>query len=197
MAGYKTQMVESISTTDEAQLVKDLRDGNPNAVTELYNAYADRIYSLVFNQVGRNHEVAQDIVQETFVAALKSAAKFRGQSKVYTWLCSIANKKVSDFYRRQKRQTKYESQKALELDQTGSNTLTPDLGESEEKHEAAKQALFSLPVHYRQVLMLKYIEEMPVLEISQIMGRSPKSIEGLLTRARKELRAKLATPSEG
>jgi RNA polymerase sigma-70 factor (ECF subfamily) len=197
MAGYKTQMVDSLSTTDEAQLVKDLRDGNPNAVTELYNAYADRIYSLVFNQVGRNHEVAQDIVQETFVAALKSAAKFRGQSKVYTWLCSIANKKVSDFYRRQKRQTKYERQKALELEQPGVSVLAPDLGESEDKHEAARQALFSLPVHYRQVLMLKYIEEMPVLEISQIMGRSPKSIEGLLTRARKELRAKLATPSEG
>jgi RNA polymerase sigma factor (sigma-70 family) len=75
--------------------------------------------------------------------------------------------------------------------------LAPDLGESEDRHEAARQALFSLPVHYRQVLMFKYVEEMPVLEISQIMGRSPKSIEGLLTRARKELRAKLATPSEG
>jgi len=103
--------------------------------------------------------VAQDIVQETFVAALKSAAKFRGQSKVYTWLCSIANKKVSDFYRRQKRQTKYERQKALELEQPGVSVLAPDLGESEDKHEAARQALFSLPVHYRQVLMLSILKK--------------------------------------
>lgn len=197
MAVNNRQMADSISKTNDAQLVKDLRRGDPRAVTELYNAYADRIYSLVFNQVDRNHEVAQDIVQETFVAALKSAAKFRGQSKVYTWLCSIANKKVSDFYRRQKRQAKYQTIKALELDQINGVALVPDPVEFEERHAVAKQALFSLPLHYRQVLILKYVEEMPVLEISQIMGRSPKSIEGLLTRAREELRAKLATPSEG
>ena len=197
MVGNNTQMVDSISKTNEAQLVKDLRRRDPIAVTELYNAYADRIYSLVFNQVDRNHEVAQDIVQETFVAALKSAAKFRGQSKVYTWLCSIANKKVSDFYRHQKRQAKYQTTKALELDQLEGEALASDAVEPEERHEVARQVLFSLPLHYRQVLILKYVEEMPVLEISQIMGRSPKSIEGLLTRARNELRAKLATRSEG
>lgn len=190
------QMADSISQ-NEAQLVKDLRRRDPMAVAELYNAYADRIYSLVFNQVDRNREVAQDIVQETFVAALKSAAKFRGHSKIYTWLCSIANKKVSDFYRRQKRQAKYQTTKALELDQLGGETLAADAGESGERQEVTRQVLFSLPLHYRQVLILKYVEEMPVLEISQIMGRSAKSIEGLLTRARNELRTKLDTRSEG
>lgn len=190
------QMADSISK-NEAQLVNDLRRRDPMAVAELYNAYADRIYSLVFNQVDRNREVAQDIVQETFVAALKSAAKFRGHSKIYTWLCSIANNKVSDFYRRQKRQAKYQTTKALELDQLGGEALAADAAESGEKQEVARQVLFSLPLHYRQVLILKYVEEMPVLEISQIMGRSPKSIEGLLTRARNELRDKLATRSEG
>jgi len=192
----KAQMADSISK-DEAQLVKDLRRRDPMAVAELYNTYADRIYSLVFNQVDRNREVAQDIVQETFVAALKSAARFRGHSKIYTWLCSIANKKVSDFYRHQKRQAKYQTTKALELDQLGGETLAADPGESGERQEVTRQVLFSLPLHYRQVLILKYVEEMPVLEISQIMGRSPKSIEGLLTRARNELRDKLTTRSEG
>jgi len=196
-ARYNMPMADSIAKTNEAQFIKDLRRGDPGAVTELYNTYADRIYSLVFHQVGRNHEVAQDIVQETFVAALKSAAKFRNQSKVYTWLCSIANKKVSDFYRRQKRQAKYQTMKALEADQIGSDTLAADFAETGEKQADARQALSTLPLHYRQVLILKYVEEMPVLQISKIMGRSPKSIEGLLTRARKELRVKLAIPSEG
>ena len=189
-------MADSTSTIDNAQFIKDLRRGDPSAVTELYNTYADRIYSLVFNQVGRDHDAAQDIVQETFVAALKSVAKFRNKSKIYTWLCSIANNKVADFYRRRKRQNKYQT-KALEPDQISSDTLAPDSVESEERQEDARQALSSLPLHYRQVLILKYVEEMPVLEISKIMERSPKSIEGLLTRARKELRARLAIPSEG
>lgn len=196
MATNNRQMADSISQ-NEAQLVQDLRRRDPIAVAELYNAYADRIYSLVFNQVGRNREVAQDIVQETFVAALKSAAKFRGHSKIYTWLCSIANKKVSDFYRRKKRQAKYQTTKALELDQIGSEAPAADPGDSGGMQNVTRQVLLSLPLHYRQVLILKYVEEMPVLEISQIMGRSPKSIEGLLTRARNELRTKLATQSEG
>jgi len=196
-AVYNTLMADSISKTNEAQFIKDLRRRDPGAVAQLYNTYADRIYSLVFHQVGRNHEVAQDIVQETFVAALKSATKFRNQSKVYTWLCSIANNKVSDFYRRQKRQAKYQTMEALEADQIGDETLAADFAETGERQADARQALSSLPLHYRQVLILKYVEEMPVLQISKIMGRSPKSIEGLLTRARKELRAKLAIPSEG
>jgi len=196
MAVNNRQTVDSISK-DEAQLVKDLRRRDPMAVAELYNTYADRIYSLVFNQAGRNREVAQDIVQETFVAALKSAARFRGHSKIYTWLCSIANNKVSDFYRHQKRQAKYQTTKALELDQLGSEALAANFVEPGERQEVTRQVLFSLPLHYRQVLILKYVEEMPVLEISQIMGRSPKSIEGLLTRARNELRDKLTTRSEG
>ena len=196
MTVYNTPMADFTSTIDDAQFIKDLRRGDPRAVTRLYNTYADRIYSLVFHQVGRDHDVAQDIVQETFVAALKSVAKFRNQSKIYTWLCSIANKKVVDFYRRQKRQAKYQTMKALEAEQIGQETLAAAT-ESTERQEMAQQALLGLPLHYRQVLILKYVEEMPVLQISKIMERSPKSIEGLLTRARKELRARLATPSEG
>jgi len=197
IAKLNKQMADSTTKTDDAQFIQDLRSRDPDAVTELYNTYADRIYSLVFNQVGRNHEVAQDIIQEAFVAALKSAPKFRGQSKVYTWLCSIVNKKVSDFYRRQKRQAKYQTVEPLEADKISSDPPAPDAVESEEKQEATQQALFSLPLHYRQVLLLKYVEEMSVLEIGKIMSRSPKSVEGLLTRARKEMQAKLATPSEG
>ena len=64
--------------------------------------------------------------------------------------------------------------------------------ESEETRHMVRQALVDLPRDYRQVLALKYIEEMPVQEISQVMSRSPKSVEGLLSRARKALRASLA-----
>ena len=190
-------MEDSTAKTDNAQFIQDLRRRDAGAVTELYNTYADRIYSLVFHQVDRNHEVAQDIVQEAFVAALKSAPEFRGQSKVYTWLCGIVNKKVSDFYRRQKRRAKYQTVEAFEVDQISSEALAPDTVEPDGRREATEKALFSLPLHYRQVLILKYVEEMPVSEISEIMRRSPKSVEGLLSRARKEMQTKLATPSEG
>jgi RNA polymerase sigma-70 factor (ECF subfamily) len=171
-------------------------------VVELYNAYFDRIYSLIFHQVDRDREAAEDIVQETFLAASKSAVKFRGRSKVYTWLYSIASRKVADFYRRRKREAKYQTvlsdSQSLERDpSSGGGPLVAGIPESEETSRAVQETLSGLPLHYKQVLLLKYVEEMPVAEISQVMGRSPKSIEGLLTRARKELRHRLTTPNEG
>jgi len=186
---------------EDAELISRLGRGEPEAAVALYDAYFDRIYALVFNQVARNREAAQDIVQETFLAALKSAGKFNGRSRAYTWLYSIATKKVADFYRRQKRVAKHQVKTAngtLELDQlSDSKQSASGTVESDEESHAVQQALAGLPLHYRQVLVLKYTEEIPVLEISQIMGRSPKSIEGLLTRAREELRAGLTRRSEG
>jgi len=197
-----TEMADSFSKDSEAELAKKLRRGDPSAIEEVYNAYFDRLYSLVFNQVGRDQATAEDIVQETFLSAIKSASKFRGQSKLYTWLCSIAHHKTVDFYRRQGREAKHRNQ-PLDIDGIesaqipDSEPLAPSLIESEETRQEVEQALFSLPPDYREVLILKYVEEMPASEISQIMGRSPKSVEGLLTRARKALRAMLAKQDKG
>ena len=108
---------------------------------------------------------------------------------------------MADFYRRQKRAAKGQSESqenAVELVQDNDSKLAAlsTVG-SERTRQAVQETLSSLPYQYRQVLILKYVEEMPVSEISQIMSRSPKSIEGLLTRARKKLRPKLTTQSEG
>jgi len=182
----------------EAELIEKLKSGDHDAVTQMYNAYIDRVYSLVFNQVDRDHEVAQDIVQETFLAAVKSVKYFLGRSSIFTWLCSIANRKVADFYRRKKRETKHRVDYSIDIEQLQDRSESvASLVESGESSEVIRQALFSLPLHYRQVLIMKYVEEIPVSEIGEIMGRSPKSVEGLLTRARKELQVKFATQSEG
>lgn len=182
----------------EAELIEKLKSGDPDAAEQMYNANVDRVYSLVFNQVDRDHQVAQEIVQETFLAAVKSARYFYGRSSILTWLCSIANRKVADFYRRKKREAKHRVDYAVEPEQVPAlDESAVSLAESAESSVAIRQALFSLPLHYRQVLVFKYIEGFSVSEISEIMVRSPKSIEGLLTRARKELKDKLATQSEG
>jgi len=183
-----TDISGSAVTVNDKELVDKLRNREPAAVVELCNAYFDRIYRLVFNQVDGDRDVAQDIAQETFLAAFKSAHRFRGQSKVYTWLYSIANRKVADFYRRRKREGKH---RADPLENQVSEAETDGTVESEETSKSIQQALSCLPLHYKQVLLLKYVEEMPVAEICQVMDRSSKSVEGLLTRARRELRSEL------
>jgi RNA polymerase sigma-70 factor (ECF subfamily) len=195
-------MTGSADRTNEAELVERLRYGDLAAMEELFNTYFDRLYSLVFHEVGRDQAVAEDVTQEIFLNVLTSIGKFRGQSKLYTWLCSIAHHKIADFYRRQERERKYRKRASstgnIEPEQIpDTGRPIPNMTESEETRHAVEQALLRLPLDYRQVLILKYVEEMSVQEISQIMHRSPKSVEGLLARARKALRARLVTSSEG
>jgi RNA polymerase sigma-70 factor (ECF subfamily) len=186
----------------DAEMLERLRDGDNTAMAELYDRYFDRVYSLVFNQVDRNKEIAEDIVQETFLAALKSAKSFKGRSSAYTWLCSIAYHKVADHYRRQSRERK-RMVSGIDVDTVddeenpGRQPQPDSLIESAETRQVVNDALSRLPWDYRQVLILKYVEEMSVQEISQVMDRSPKSIEGLLTRSRKALQTQLEGLREG
>lgn len=130
----------------EVELVTRLRQGDTTALEQLYHRYFERLYSLVYYQVGKDQGIAEDIIQETFLAVLKSAGKFRGQSKLYTWLCSIAYHKVTDFHRRQARQAKRGEQPTCasdeELKQIPDSEL-PILSkmEFEETRQVVEQAL--------------------------------------------------------
>lgn len=185
------------SKRDEADLGERLRRGDSAALEELYNLYFDRLYSMVFNQVGYDHSNAEDVVQEIWLAAIKSAKKFRGQSQPYTWLCSIAWHKIKDFQRRHYRQMAKQQQapSQIEIPELGemidSEPLPEEVLEREETKELVRRALSSLPSHYQQVLTLKYIEGMSAKEISQAFGKSTRSVESLLDRARLALRDKI------
>jgi RNA polymerase sigma-70 factor (ECF subfamily) len=187
----------STSQSYETKLVQKLRSGDSAAMEEFYNIYRSRLYSLILEQVGRDEAVAEDLVQEVFLAALGSLDKFRGDSQLYTWLRSIALHKIKDFYRRQAREPKPEKSSPdfdamKHLEQIGDNKpATSTVMESEEVRQSVHQALADLPQDYQEVLVLKYLKDMPVLAISEIMGRSPKSVEGLLSRARKAMRDNL------
>jgi len=189
------KVADCTSESYEAKLVQKLRSGDSAAMEEFYNIYRSRLYTLVLAQVDQNQAVAEDLVQETFLAALGSLDRFRGDSQLYTWLRSIAYHKLNDHYRQQGKEPKAKESSPdfdaiKQLEQTGNDEpAASTVMESEEVRQSVHQALEELPQDYQEVLVLKYLEEMPVLEISQVMGRSPKSVEGLLSRARKAMRA--------
>jgi RNA polymerase sigma-70 factor (ECF subfamily) len=190
-------IASSISQSYETKLVEDLRSGDSAATEEFYNLYRTRLYLLILEQVDRDENVAEDLVHEVFLTVLNSLDKFHGDTQLYTWLRSIAFHKINDFYRRQTRQPRprnsssdFNALKQLEQIEDNEAALFTAL-ESEETRQSAHEALASLPRDYQEVLILKYLKDMPVLAISQIMGRSPKSVEGLLARARKAMQDNL------
>ncbi|MBN1368602.1 MAG: RNA polymerase sigma factor [Dehalococcoidaceae bacterium] len=174
-------------------LIDRVAKGDSEAIAELYTSYVDSIYRSVFNQVDGNQQVAQDIVQDIFVVAIESAKSYQGRSAVYTWLYSIAHKKVADYYRKKKLDRKYFGQYQRDSEQILETLIDPvDLESASLVKTYLQQLLQRMPLHYRQVLLLKYIDKMPVVEIAVIMGKSVKSIEGILSRAREELKMSLS-----
>jgi RNA polymerase sigma-70 factor (ECF subfamily) len=191
-------VASSTSRNSETKLAEKLRSGDSAAMAEFYSLYRNRLYSLVLEHVDRDEAVAEDLVHEVFLAALGSLDKFRGDSQLYTWLRSIALHKINDFYRHQAREPRpresSDDSDGLELEQPRADEpATHTVLEDEEDRQSVHQALADLPQDYQEVLVLKYLKDMPVLAISQIMGRSPKSVEGLLSRARKAMRDNLET----
>ena len=182
----------------ETQLAERLRRGDAAAVGELYDLYYDRLYAFVFNQVDRNRAVAEEIVQEVWLTAVRSPGNYKGRSRMYTWLCGIALNKVKDTWRRKGRdaQRRYDPPTGEdftpELVLIDSEPLPQELVESEATKEMVRNALSSLPDNYRQVLIMKYAEQMSASEIGILMGRSEKAVESMLSRARLALRDKIA-----
>ena len=170
----------------ERQLSSRLAQGDSAAVDELVERYADDVYRFVYHQVGGIAQDAEDIVQETFVAALNGIHRFRGDSKLRTWLFSIAAHKVADLRRRARRRPEI-----VPLDMATSlqaEGLHPEQAvEHLEARQRVRRALLRLPPHYRAALVLKYVQDMRVREICQVMQRSEKSVESILVRARRLL----------
>ena len=187
-----------VTQSAEARLVSRLGSGDSSAMDELYTTYRSRLYAFVLSRVAGDKNAAEDLVQEVFLAALGSLDRFRGDSQFFTWLRSIASHKINDYYRRQAREPEPDTSSPeftdTQLDRARDEEPAPlTVMESAETRASIHQALLDLPRDYRRVLVLKYMEDMPVLEISQMMGRSPKSIEGLLSRARQAMRDNLAS----
>ena len=147
---------------------------------QVYDAHVDTIYRYVHRRC-QDHSLAEDVTQDTFVAAIHSTDD--PATITIAWLITVARNRLFDVLRRQ---TKYEEKLQL----VANNTSQP--GEIDVADRLrVEAALRVLPVHYRLVLTLHYINGMTVPAIANELDQSLKSVEGLVTRARRELSAVL------
>lgn len=182
---------------EEHAYVAQLQSGDAHAFEQLFEIYVPRLYRFVWRLMGDSDTSdVEDVLQETMIAAVRSLERYRGECNFYTWLCAIARHKVHDHIRLQQRWRKRVSPTALdELGETVSTS--PSVEGRIAQQQILEQALKELPDDYRAVLVGKYIEGFTVGELARVMGRSEKSVESLLSRARKTLRERLAmTPLE-
>ncbi|HWR83052.1 MAG TPA: sigma-70 family RNA polymerase sigma factor [Candidatus Deferrimicrobium sp.] len=174
----------------ERQLTEAAQNGDRKAFGQLIRMHQQRLTRMAIGLVG-SFDVAEDIVQETFVRAYGAIRRFRTEYAFYPWLATIArNLAYNHLYREEKK----ESLDALQ--EKGFDPRSADLGPLDKllNGEAQKrffEAVQALPVQYRAVFVLRHFEKMDYTQIAGYLKIPVGTVDSRLYRARQLLLAAL------
>jgi RNA polymerase sigma factor (sigma-70 family) len=188
-AAQRNQAVSAITDAgggSEESLVARLKAGDGAAAREFFDSYATRIHRFIASSLGGDAREAEDLLQETFIALAEALPFFRGDCSLFTFACAIAHRKVQSFIRRNARRARIALAAVREAPEESGDYESES---SSNERRAVADAMAHLPEDYREVLILKYVEELSVSEMARVMQLSEHAIESRLARARRGLRA--------
>lgn len=166
------------------------------------NEYGDYLYLFAYSRVN-SKEIAEDLVQETFLSALKGLSSFRGESTELTWLSSILRRKVIDHYRKSSIRKETPASQFSTPFQDGNDeeghwimerapkdwqAKTEDPMQGREFQKIMDLCLSLLPDKWKSVFVLKVLEEMQSEAVCKELGCTTSNLWVILHRARLQLR---------
>jgi RNA polymerase sigma-70 factor (ECF subfamily) len=157
-------------------LVARFQAGDDAAFDTLVGRHEEFIYNVCMGIVS-SPEDAEDAMQETFLAAYRALKKFRGDSKVSTWLYRIAVRECLDISRRRK--------PASSLEEIIVEPSVDDGADGRATESLVRSSLAMLPEHYRTALILRYYGGLSYEEIASAMNSTAGRVKMMLHRARK------------
>lgn len=168
----------------EERLARQAQQGDQAAFLELYNLYLQKVYNRVRSKVPLQH--AEDVTQDIFIAVIRSLDHFQHHSRFSTWLYTIVNRQIADFYRQRDRQ---EATPPVSLEQIESFVPAPsNQHERGDEWALLQQALYKLPAHYQDVIFLRFADGLTFAEIAEQRGQSLEAVKSLYRRAIQALR---------
>ncbi len=176
---------------NDSELVQQVLNGNENAFSYLV-AKHQRLVVHIVGRVVQQQEDMEDICQEVFIKVFRKIKKFRGDSRLSTWIATIAyNTSISHIRQiNRKKENSYDEQPELIRLEMG-DEYTNRILEKTEAHQFLMAAIEKLPVNYRTVLTLFHLEEFSYREIEEITGMPEGTVKSYLSRARKILKESL------
>ncbi len=159
--------------------------GDPAAFAELYQRYAGHIYRYLLTQVN-NAQDAQDLTAQTFTAALKNIASYRGEGSPAAWLTIIARNHAVNFLRRSRREVPLDDDAPLIA------PATEEIVGQRLQMASVLQALNRLPADRAEVIRLRIFAELSTHETAVVMGKSEAAVKMLLHRGLRDLREYVA-----
>ena len=179
---------------EEDKFIAALREGTNQAYGQLLDEYQQKVFGTCISFIP-NYEDAEDIAQEVFVEVFNSIGKFKGDSKLSTWIYRIATNKCLEFIRKKNTKKRFGLMQSLlgndlPIDRNSYFTEFNHPGiqlENKEKSKILFAAINRLPEAQKIVYTLNKIDDLSYKEVSEITEKSVSSIESLLFRAKKNL----------
>ncbi len=181
----------------EREIVDGLQKGARQAWLQLYEAYAECVWNNVVRLMGFDCPAVPDVVQETFLAAARSAKNFdpaRGSLRI--WLWGIAKRQIALYYRKQDPKTIlirikkwWASLDGQKIDWINAREdAPPEVLQARELAALVRFALIKLPEKYQTLLLAKYVDGQSVNKIAENLDCTPVAVTSKLARARKTFR---------
>ena len=179
------EITQEDTNLETENLVTQAISGDVEAFGELYTNHVTKIYRYVYYNV-HDKEHAEDITQEVFLKAWKAIGSCRGKEKTFSsWLYRIAHNLIIDKLRKSQKQPSREAELPEDIRDTS------DRMEISLEQKDLLKVIDVLSPNQRQVIVMKFIEEMDNREIAETMGKSTGAIRILQMRALETLRKTL------
>ena len=173
---------------DDFELISQILTGNRNAFTFFVNRY-QRLVVHIAGRIIQRHDELEDVCQEIFLKVYNNLGKYRNECKLSTWIATIAYNESINYLRKIK---KFDN--ANPIDSEALRNLADFSFSSYERtdlHQYIREQTERLPIQYRTVLTLYYLDEFSYQEIEQITGMPEGTVKNYLFRAKALLREKL------
>jgi RNA polymerase sigma-70 factor (ECF subfamily) len=181
-----------MNIAEPSQLLSDCIAGDEQSIETLVRQYETVVFRLAFSIVGETSE-ANEVTQETFIAALKSLGAYREKTSFKAWLFAIAVNASRSHLRKRKvlERLRTTLTAILQVD-SQKQALPEDLVIQNETEAAIWNSLNRLDERHRMVVLLRYFHDLSISEISEILSINEGTVHSRLFTAREKLRAALS-----
>ena len=189
MEAFKAVSVKDYSDED---LMEYFQNDHEPAFTELVRRYQDRLHNFLYRYT-HDHQDCEDLVQETFLRVHKSKASYERIAKFSTWMYTIALNLAKSLYKKKQRMYKVSIHKDpndsedFEMHIEDPNILPDQQLHEKLSLEQLEKALMSLPDDFREVVMLRDLQEMTYEEISEMTGIPMGTVKSRINRGRAQV----------
>lgn len=175
---------------NDATLITQILKGNQHAFTRLVEKHQKLVFHMIVRMIKQEEDV-EDVCQEVFIKVFKNLKHFRGDAKLSTWIAKIAYNVGLNHLRKHDKALLVMSDDFLAYNQVAIDRLPDKILENDELKSLIFKEINDLPILYRTVATLYYLEELSYSEIAEITAIKQTTLRSYISRTRAILKQKL------